>query len=200
MATSNYAYHDLYLRKGKSRVAIVNTAISQLLTYKFRLISFLFQSSLLSPSTGSITNTTANGPETPLDLSIRASPSPHQSTPSPPASSDLWAFMKRETQNLKQLLQPPNLHEPDANGHDEKSSRIESPNEGTESVISESPSLKSDEQSSGIWPPQSTSPSTILLSQYSMLGAGSLSEWQKALEVRFHLIFKSNYVPLTSNS
>lgn len=65
-----------------------------------------------------------------------------------------------------------------------KEARPESPNEGTESIISESPSLKSgDEHSSGIWPSTATSPSTILLSQYSMLGAGSLAEWQKALEV-----------------
>lgn len=83
--------------------------------------------------------------------------------------------MKRETQNLKKLLEKPQICDESSATADRL---VESP--GTESVISESASLKS-----GIWPSNSTSPSSVLLSQYSMLGANSLSEWQKALEVNF---------------
>lgn len=96
--------------------------------------------------------------------------------------------MKRETKHLQALLSQ------DKEQTEDRSCPILNiegtvhsntpPAEGTESIHSESPSLKSDEHSSGIWPSSATSPSTILLSQYSMLGANSLSDWQKALEVR----------------
>jgi hypothetical protein len=85
--------------------------------------------------------------------------------------------MKRETQNLKKLLEKPQICDESSATTDR---HAESPTDGTESVISESASLKS-----GIWPSNSTSPSSVLLSQYSMLGANSLSEWQKALEVNY---------------
>lgn len=78
--------------------------------------------------------------------------------------------MKRETNALKSLMGV---------------ERVEDEDVRNEVKREESPELKSntDVESSGIWPSNATSPSSILLSQYSMLGAESLSEWQKALEV-----------------
>jgi hypothetical protein len=86
--------------------------------------------------------------------------------------------MKRETNALKSLIGADANHTGDetASGHDAEMTECD-----------ESPGMKSgtDVESSGIWPSNATSPSSILLSQYSMLGADSLSEWQKALEVGF---------------
>lgn len=88
--------------------------------------------------------------------------------------------MKRETIALKSLIGSSNHNEDESETRDVEMVERD-----------ESPELKSttDVESSGIWPSNATSPSSILLSQYSMLGAESLTEWQKALEASDFVVF-----------
>ncbi|KAI6239687.1 Zinc finger protein 1 [Aphelenchoides fujianensis] len=142
--------------------------------------------------------------DTPLDLSVRAASSTNSVRGSPSPSDDLWTFMKRETKTIHELLRntnggpeqtdesaadpPASTPPPSLSASSSGQKPLDSPvGTATESVASDGASLKS--EGSGIWPSmafngQSTTPSSLFLSPFSLLGGGvgeSLTDWQKLL-------------------